>query len=330
VPATARAAACTLLLTLLACGEAGSPPAQPEEDRPVVAGDPTPTVTVTGTPSPSCDPPCRRRPRVVGRFDPDLAPEASGLAASRRNPGLLYLVDDGPGTTSVAVLDAGDVSLVAEITVEGMVGQDTEDLAVGPCRAGARRTCVFVGDIGDNLRARETITVTRFVEPDLSRPPPASVAAQVATLRYPDGPHDAETLLVDDDGAVGVVTKDPGEDGLGAARLYVTPRFGDATLTDAGAIRLPPPMAPTASAVVGHVATGGDLRKGRAVIRTYDALYELTGRGGLSRLPSWSIRQIPAPAEPQGEAVAYAADGCGLFTVSERSTALTAMPCRRP
>ena len=279
----------------------------------------------------ACARPCRDRPRTVGRFGNDAAPEASGIAASRRNAGLLYIVDDGPGTTSLLVVRAANGRQVGRLQVAGLDGVDTEGLAVGGCgnRPGS---CIYVGDIGDNLQQRETIAVVRLREPDLSAGVPAEpVASERAALRYPDQRFDAETLLVDGRGAVGIVTKAPGRTGRGAARLYVAPAFGHQVLTPAGRVRLPPPRSGMIGAVLGNVVTGGDLANGRALLRTYDAIYEFTApdpSATLQTLPDWRVREINARPEPQGEAVGYAADGCGVFTVSEGSGRLTAIPCK--
>ena len=118
----------------------------------------------------------------MGSFGEANAPEASGLAASRRNPGLLYLVDDGPGTTSLLVIRARDGGLVGRLGVDGLDGVDTEDLAVGPCARGERATCVYVGDIGDNVRGRDAVTILRFAEPDLGDGVPPSVSAESIAL----------------------------------------------------------------------------------------------------------------------------------------------------
>lgn len=276
-------------------------------------------------------PPCRRRPRPIGRFTTSLAPEASGIAAGARNPRVLYVLDDGPGTTSVLVVSARDGHALGRLHIQGLDSVDTEGLAVGPCAAGGRRDCLYIGDIGDNLEARDTITILRVAEPDLSDGLPAApVAAERATLRYPDRPHDAEALLVDRDATLVVVTKAPGRHNRGAARLY-TGSFAATTLRRGSRLRLPPPALPFAAAVVGNVVTAADATAGRVVVRTYDALYEFTASRPdepLRRFPTWDLREVPAPSEGQGEAVAYAADGCGLFTVGEGSGRITAIPCR--
>ena len=303
---------------------------------PVAPVDPTPGASPTarrteaGHDRTACRAPCRARPRAVGSFGETNAPEASGLAASRRNPGLLYVVDDGPGTTSLLVIRARDGKLRGRLGIEGLDGVDTEDLAVGPCARGSELTCVYVGDIGDNVRGRDTVTILRLQEPDLRTDVPSSVPAEAISLSYPDKAHDAEALLVDHHGAIGIVTKAPGRKGRGAARLFVAAEFRDGQLVAAGRVRLPPPGQPFASAVLGNVVTAGDMVPGGVVLRTYDALYEFRGPkdAPLRRFPDWRVHQLAAPSEPQGEAVAYGADRCSLYTVSESSGRLTVLRCR--
>lgn len=279
-----------------------------------------------------CDTPCRSKPRVVGRFDVDAAPEASGIAASARNPGVLYVVDDGPGTTAVVALRARSARIIGRLEVAGLTGIDTEGLAVARCDASSRSSCLYIGDIGDNTASRDSISIIRVREPALEGPPPAApLAADSVTWRYPDGPVDAEALLALDGQTLAIVSKDPGKSGRGAARLYVAPRFTDATLEDAGRVRLPRPSLPLASVITGTVVTGGDAVPGRVVLRTYDAIYEFTAPAADADprgFPRWPVEEVAAPPESQGEAVTYAADRCGLFTVSEGSGALTSIPCR--
>lgn len=216
---------------------------------------------------------------------------------------------------------------VASVGVEGLVSTDSEALAAGRC---GNSWCIYVGDIGDNLRRRDAITITRFVEPRRLRGD-EWVSADSVQLRYPDGAHNAEALLADDAGNLLIVTKAEGARGRGAARVYRTTGFADQVLRRGSKVRLPAPRFPLAAAVVGNVVTGGDSTQGRVVLRTYDALYEFTAptsHAPLHRFPSWPVREITSPQEPQGEAVAYGSDGCGIFTVSEDSGVLTSIPCK--
>lgn len=216
--------------------------------------------------------------------------------------------------------------------VSGLNGTDTEDIAVGPCDASGNRSCIYIGDIGDNVAARDSVTVTRIREPDLSDGLPTSpLPADEVSLTYPDGATDAEALLVDAEGRLLIVTKAAGRRGRGAARLYQTEDFRDQQMQAVGRVPIPQPALPLAAAVVGNVVTGGDAAGGRVALRTYDAIFEFTAPEAgalLTSFPGWRVREARAPAEPQGEAVAYGADGCSLFTVSEDSPRLSVVPCR--
>lgn len=265
----------------------------------------------------------------MGSFRVAEAREASGLVSSRRHDDVLYVLDDGPGTTGVLAISARDARIIGRIEVEGLAGIDTEALAAGPCGPQGGR-CVYIGDIGDNLRQRNSVAVHRFREPRRLRGG-ATVAAQVATVRYPDEPRDAEALLVDGQGRLGIVTKSADDRGSGTARLFVAAEFGDATLADRGPVDIPAPALPLAAAVVGNVVTGGDWAPGRVVLRTYDGAVEFRmprGRGGVPGFADWPVSAVATASEQQGEAIAYGPDGCSLYTVSEGSGALSVSPCR--
>src|SRR6185312_841476 len=68
---------------------------------------------------------------------------------------------------------------------------DYEDIAVGPCAAGH---CVFVADIGDNDALRPSCVLYRLPEP--AKLGSAELTPEALPFVYPDGPHNAETLLV--------------------------------------------------------------------------------------------------------------------------------------
>ena len=115
--------------------------------------------------------------------------------------------------------DSGDIGRV--FTVDAATGEtvgttywadgprDVEALApAGPGR-------VWVGDIGDNSGSRDSIEVTRVPVGDGDR----TVDEETIDLVYPDGPRDAEALLVDPTtGRILVVTK-----GVFAGEVYAAP-----------------------------------------------------------------------------------------------------------
>src|SRR5262245_20048956 len=130
---------------------------------------------------------------------PDL-PEASGLAASRRTPGLLWTHNDSGDPFVFALTATGGVK--GRVRVTGAQVWDWEDVAVGPCPKG---TCLYIADIGDNDRHRQTIPIYRTSEPAPGDAQTENV--EVFRAMYPDGAHDAEALIVLPGGEMLIVTK---------------------------------------------------------------------------------------------------------------------------
>jgi hypothetical protein len=345
-----------LLLMLAACtagtsqehmdDSAASDPTTGERDTADERGNPD-SDTASATPdepadapeeadTPPADGPLFAPPVRVGAFDAEIVPGASGLAASIRHPGLLYLLDDREGTNEVWVLDT-EGGMLGSIAVDGLHALDTESLEVAPCGVpgdGPSESCLYVGDIGDNLRGRRDIRVYRFTEPDLAADPAAdghlaTVQPDVAVLRYPDEAHDAEALLVED-GWLYVITKPP-MDAVEATVLYRAP-FGEETLERVGELRLPDPASPLLSLFVGNVTTGASMDgDGRVLLRTYDSVFLASPpepSAGLDSLADWTFTETPTPRLPQAEAVTWSADECGYYTVSERIGDLWFVPCR--
>ena len=141
---------------------------------------------------------------------PDL-PEASGVAVSRRSPGRLWAHNDS-GDVLVALDTRGSVT--GRVSVSGIKVDDWEAVAVGACPDGS---CIYIADIGDNQAGRKRITIHRVPEPSEES---SVVVKDTFHATYPDGAHDAETLLVAPDGRLFIVTK--GE--TDAVGLYRFPR----------------------------------------------------------------------------------------------------------
>ena len=126
-------------------------------------------------------------------------PEGSGVVVSRRSPGRLWAHNDS-GQPVLIALDAGG-KVAGQVRVSGAKVEDWEALGIGPCGAG---TCLFISDIGDNDAERRRVTIYRIPEP---AGPTGSVAAEALHATYPDGPQNAETLLVTPAGELYIVTK---------------------------------------------------------------------------------------------------------------------------
>jgi hypothetical protein len=125
--------------------------------------------------------------------------EASGIAIGGAPANRLWMHNDS-GEPVLFAVDANGKS-TGRITLSGASVEDWEAIATGPC---GKASCLYVGDIGDNEAKRSRITIYRVPEPTQ---PTGSVKAEAFHAAYPDGAHDAETLLVAPDGTLLVVTK---------------------------------------------------------------------------------------------------------------------------
>ncbi|MFA6318159.1 MAG: hypothetical protein WC943_12150 [Elusimicrobiota bacterium] len=152
--------------------------------------------------------------RQVGALAAEYLPEASGLAVSRRWARLYHLNDSGGGPWFL--LSDMNGAPAGRVYVERFFPWDTEELALGPC---GRKTCLFLGDIGDNAAGRSEVGVALVVErekfPDRVQP------LKVLRLRYPDGGHNAEAMAVHPNGDLFIVSKEtPRRKGTKPAKVY--------------------------------------------------------------------------------------------------------------
>ncbi|MGK5518355.1 hypothetical protein ACSNN9_03270 [Micromonospora sp. URMC 107] len=229
--------------------------------------------------------------------------EISGMAAT---DGGFVMVNDGADDEArrrIFFLD--DRCAVVRTVSYPSRPRDTEDLAVGTDGT------VWVADIGDNDRSRQTIAVWKL--------PPGADRPVLYRMAYPDGPHDAEALLVTGDDRPVVVTKY-------SANLYAPSaalRPGTtAPLVKVGQVRLPASTTSNPFGALGRTAvTGGATAPDgrRVVLRTYADAYEFDVADGdvVAALTGGTPRVVALPDEPQGESVTYDRDGRSLLTVSE-------------
>ncbi len=235
---------------------------------------------------------------------PIEAHESSGAAISRRYPGVVWTHNDAGGEAEVFAVDAMG-RLRGRVRVSGSTNVDWEDIALGPCSAGE---CLYIGDIGDNDATRSEIILYRVAEPD-----PAAVATAPAerfTMRYLEGPRDAEALFVLPSGEVFVVSK--GIDAPIALYRYPLPLRPGETVTLEQVVALSRGAAPRPDQVTGADATPDGLW---VAIRTYSSLLLYRTQDLLAGPDRSPIHIDLTPlGEPQGEAVAINADGTVVLT----------------
>ena len=239
-------------------------------------------------------------------------PELSGLAAVGDK---LLAINDGGDQVTVYVLDTR--CRVVDVQTRALDPYDPEDLAVG------RDGTVWVADTGDNHGDRATVALLAL-RPDGS--------GAVYRLAYPDGPHDAEALLLAPDGTPYLVTKEV----LGAGSVYRPV----AALLEGGTVGLVKvagvsmTLTGTPGGPVGRAGqlmiTGGAVSAdGRLLaLRTYTDAYvwKLSGSDVPAALGAEPVR-IALPESPQGEAVTFSTNGRNLVVGSEGTPSeLTLVP----
>ena len=256
----------------------------------LVLGCPLPASAEAAVPSAQCQ-----------ITDPRL-PELSGLVAVDDH---FLAMNDGGDQVSVFLLDAA--CQVADVHTAAVDPYDPEDLAV------ATDGTVWVADTGDNDAIRATVALIA-VRPDGS--------TSIYRLTYPDGPHDAEALLMAPDGTPYLVTKEV----LGASGVYRPASEivdgGTVAMVNVAAVNMT--FTGTAGGPVGQagqvLVTGGAVaRDGSALaLRTYTDAYvwPLVGSDVVAALAGTPVR-IPLPDSPQGEAISFAADDQNLVVASE-------------
>lgn len=194
------------------------------------------------------------------------------------------------------VNDSGDTGVIYAIGPDGKT-KGTLEYAAKPVDVEAVLMVgnrLYVGDIGDNQRKRDKITVYYFDSPAPNDNRSGSYRSY--DFVYPDGPHDAEAMLVDKQGRLLFVTKEAEGD------VYAAPRQ---LRTDAPNTLTRVAQGPS------FVTDGAVLPDGRLVLRSYVAVEVLS-----PEIYS-TVARAPLPFQPQGESIAVSLDGKSLLAGSE-------------
>ncbi|ADB34901.1 hypothetical protein Kfla_5897 [Kribbella flavida DSM 17836] len=113
--------------------------------------------------------------------------ESSGLARSQQYEGIWWTVNDSGDTARVfGIDDTGKVRAVLNFKAPV---KDVEAIAVD------RDGIIYIADIGDNKANRDMVEVYTIPEPDRLADK-SNVKFHRYDFVYPDGAHDAETLLI--------------------------------------------------------------------------------------------------------------------------------------
>lgn len=249
---------------------------------------------------------------AVGALQSPLIGEASGIAASRKNDNVLWVHNDSGDSARIYALSY-DGTHLGIYDLDGASASDYEDIATGPGPVKGL-DYLYIGDIGDNGAQRTDITVYRVAEPvvdDNQSPVEITLSgADPIRLQYPDGPRDAETLMVDP------LTKD----------IYIISKRESLSRV----YRAPYPQSTSSTTTLEYLcelpwrkAVGGDISPtGNSIIVRGPgnaSIWKVENGSQLWQAFAGTECSIPLVAEPQGEAICFAGNGFGYFTVSERN-----------
>ena len=269
--------------------------------------------------------------------------EISGIAASRRSPGIFWIHNDAPRPARVDAIDETGKRR-GRLRIDGVRAVDWEDIASYEVDG---KAWLLIGDIGDNAGKRKDYELIAVEEPALRADgltQPVRPAWRMR-FRYPDGSHDVEAMAVDVAAReVLLVSKHappvlyslplgPGGPVVALARKRLTLDIIPQPSGDALLARFP-------AARFGGSPTGLDIdsRNRNAALLTYRDVWVFPRQ----RKQSWiqALAQRPQrlllPPMAQAEAIGFDRDGSAILVSGERLPApllrfeATAPPDNRP
>jgi hypothetical protein len=285
----------------------------------LVMGAPAATAEATSaalaepTPAPGAGPTATPATVLCTVNDKNLR-EISGLVATANGYAVMNDGSGSPARDRVFQLDKS--CRVTKSQPYASPGpRDPEDLATG------KDGSLWVADIGDNstnTERRSTIALWKF-SANLTGTP------ALYRLRYPNGPHDAEALLLAADDSPIIVTK-----GTAKSDIYVpvgplTVSRSQNQFVDLKKVgEFTPQRTGTSNplALLGYFAVTGGANspdRSKVAIRTYADAYEWDVPDGdvVKAVTTGKPRVTPLPDEEWGEAIAYTRDSAAFLTVSD-------------
>lgn len=248
---------------------------------------------------------------IAGVLDSKKIDEASGIAASRTHPGMLWTHNDSGDKPRIFLIDSLGRHRVT-VLLKGVLNRDWEDIAVGTGPE-KDKTYVYVAEIGDNLAKYEYKYIYRFQEPELITQDTAVEIDQIDSIKFklPDGIRDCEALMIDP------ATKD----------LYIFSKRESAV----NLYRLAYPQSTTEIIIAEKVlealpftlivAADWSADGKEILIKNYEQVYywQRNNNEPITELLKTQPILLPYHQEPQGESIAFDYWGKGYYTLSEKA-----------
>jgi hypothetical protein len=260
------------------------------------------------------------KPVTTGHIESKDVIESSGLASSPCQENVLWTHNDSGDDAYIFAMTPNGKHL-GTWRVTNARNDDWEDMAAYKDPDG--NCYLYIGDIGNNKADRALQKIYRIKEPAIpadgansdKKNPLISEAATVSLFKYPDSPHNAETMMVhQQSGDVYVLTKRV--DGPSLV-FKIRPVFGSTEVVMAqkvGEVSVP--------AVPNGLLTGGAISPdGKSVIVCdYSAGYELRLGEAVDFDQIWMQKPVPVDLgdRKQGETVTFSRDGRSVIATSEK------------
>ncbi len=255
------------------------------------------------------------KPKVLGIITSKDIEESSGLVASRCNEDIFWTHNDSGNKNFIYAINK-KAELVGTWQVLGAKNTDWEDIATLRNKNG--ECFLYIGDIGNNSRKRNELTVYKVREPKVlnkERQLRSTEKAVAINFTYPQLRRDAETLLIHPETEdLYILTKRFS----GAAGIYKLSNYKTSqtnTLEEIGKISLP--------ALPNGLLTGGDISfdGSRIILCDYYNAYEIVLPKNAKNFDEiWKDEPsiIELGTREQGEAICYATDGEAIYATSEK------------
>lgn len=270
---------------------------------------------------------------MAGELAEPANQETSGLAASTRTPGLLWVHNDSGGVPVLFAVRATGL-LVGRLRVAGEINRDWEDLAAFTLED---KAWLLIADIGDNEARHARSVLHILAEPDL----PTLQAARECSARpaysihfaYEDGPRDCEAVAVDArERAVYLLSKRDQPPRLYRLPLAAAPAEQPAIARCVGIVSHLPRAkfadllgAKVSRALRGHPTAMDFCPDGSAaLVLTYGGVFIFPRTAGTAWTEPLAAEPVTLPAFslPQAEAACFSADGSQIYVASEKRTQL--------
>ncbi|MCK5740355.1 hypothetical protein KAH55_14295, partial [bacterium] len=249
--------------------------------------------------------------QTLGILENKEIDEASGIGASRRNPDVFWTHNDSGGENRLFAFNRQGTHL-GTYYLDGAENRDWEDIAVGPGPEDDV-SYIFVADIGDNDGEHDMNYVYRVPEPLVgSEQVPVVLeldAVDRLAYQYPDGPRDAETLMVDPLTRDWVIVSKREEN----VQVYRAPFPQDVERT---MVLEYVTYLPVTQIVGGDISIDGT----EIILKNYLEMYYFQRRNATSIGTALLAPPVTVPyfLEPQGEGVCWENKTAGgYFTLSE-------------